>query len=541
MTILIFILLSFNIYTDILSVRNYKDYSSRISWNISKRLYFNSNIESSYDRLLSREKNSMMYQIGYQKLLSGGREFQFTTNFNLRLEKRNNSYLGKRDLFLKVYYETPFTRFMRINPTAGVDFLEYFGTSRESMDNSGWSAAVVTHFIPINLDFSIGNESRNLYKDLRGAVAYNRSFSLRNTEIFMKYNGTKSIQKYRIQQEEKLNSTDHLFDVLFRKNLFYNTQVEMGYHGSIKFNDYGSSSIKTRNEYESSLSFRTFTQFSNFNFLLNFETGSGNIDYRLINNDEDERFNRLSLAFQKTGRYFGGISIDASIERYDYPDQRISPARDSRKLHAEVFSGLNSGNYYTNVIKFSISRYDLSYIKSYYSASSKYTYKIYLTDQSYYTRGDLQFFSIFELFAQFSIFPYDAYKGIFTRYFLNNFGLKKGETNLWQLRIKFQDQGGFIKDVEKNEYYYVKRVSILELFFLSNTNLGEWRRIRIFARNTLNVRFRKPVNTGTELEIKELGLGIELKSSLFSFELTRYVRFNGKDYFTLQASYSQSL
>lgn len=541
MTILLSILVSFSIYTDILSVRNYKDYSSRISWNISKGLYFNSSIESSYDRLLSREKNSMMYQLGYQKLMSGGREFQFTTSFNLKLERRTNSYLGKRDLFLKVYYEVPFSHFIRINPTAGVDFLEYFGTSRESMDNSGWNAGLITHFIPFNLDISIGNESRNIYKDLRGAVTYNRSFKYRNADIFLKYNGTKSIQKYKIQQEERLNSTNHRIDILIRRNLFFNTQVEADYRGSIEFNDYGSSSIKTRNERESALSLRTFTRFRSFNVLFNFETGNGALDYRLINNDENEKFNRLSFAFQKTGRLFGGLSFDASIERYDYPEQRISPARDSRKLHAEMFSGLNLGSYYTNVLKLSMSRYDLSYIKSYYSASSKYTFKIYLTDQSYYTRGKLQFFSVFELFAQFSVFPYDAYKGIYTRYFLNDFGLKKGESNMWQLRIKFQDQGGFIRDIEKNEYYYAKRVSILELFFLSNTYLGELRRVRMFSKNTLNVRFRKPVNSRNELEIKELGLGIELKSSLFSFELTRYVRFNGKDYFTLQASYSQSL
>jgi len=541
MTIILSILLSFSIYTDILSVRNYKDYSSRISWNISKGLYFNSSIESSYDRLLSREKNSMMYQLGYQKLMSGGREFQFTTSFNLKLERRPNSYLGKRNLFLKVYYDAPFTKFMRINPTAGVDFLEYFGTSREPMDNSGWNVGLITHFVPLNLDISIGNESRSLYKDLRGAITYNRSFTYRKADIFLKYNGTKSIENYKIRQEEKLNSTNHRIDILLRRNLFFNTQIEAGYRWSIKFNDYGSSSIKTRNERESSLSFRTFTQLRMINVLINLETGKGGLDYRLINNDENEKFNRLSFAIQKTGRLFGGLSINASIERYDYPEQRISPSRDSRKLHAEIFSGLNLGSYFTNSLKLSMSRYDLSYIKSYYSASSKYTYKIYLTDQSYYTRGNLQFFSIFELFAQFSVFPYDAYKGIYTRYFLNDFGLKKGESNLWQLRLKFQDQGGFIWDIEENEYYYVKRVSILELYFLSNTYLGEFRRVRIFSKNTLNVRFRKPVNSRNELEIKELGLGIELKSSSFSLELTRCVRFNGKDYFTLQSSYSHSL
>ena len=541
MNFILVAILGFNIYTDILSVRNYKNYSTRVSWELKTGMYFNANIENSYDRLLARSKNSMTYQVGYKRQGNEGRVFQFTTGFDLKLERRGKSYLGKRNLMLRGFYSTPLGDFLKLNPSAGLDFLEYFGTSRNPLDNSGWSASLVADVVPANLRLTFGNESKNLYKELRGNAVFNKNFSYRQFDVFLKYNLERRHQRYVIQQEQVLKNTTQSIDILVKRSFFYNSRVEMDYSGDFDFLDYGKDNFKTNHRKNYSVNFRFFSQVRSLNFLLNFETGKDLLDYKVIRNDEDAGFNRLALNVQRVGNLFGGWSFDAFIERYNYPLLKISPMRDSRKLHQELYIGYNFRNVYTNVLKFTVSRYDLSYIKSYYSANSKYTYKLLLQDQSYFTRGNLQFFTIFELFSQFSIFPYDAFKGIYTRYFLNNLGLKKGESNLWQLKFKFQDQGSFIRDVESGEYFYVKRLSVFEALFLSHTYLVEFRGAQVFSKNSILVRYRKPVNSPKELELKDLGIGIAVRSESLSLELTRMIRFGAKDYFTFEASYSRSL
>ncbi len=538
--ILLSILLSFSIYTDLLSVRNYKSFTSRISWRSRYGIYINTNIESNFDRLLSKGTNSTFYQVGFEKSLKGDRRFQIATNFGFKLEKRGDVEIGRRNLLVKAFYETPFLGLFRLNPSLGFDFLEYFGTSRTSLDNSGWDGSLTTEILPLNARLIFFVENKNLYSENSGIAEINRAFEIKDLELFLKYNLEKKFQRYTIQREESLNNTHHRFDILIKKNFSTWTRVEASYNGDFNNLDYGKGNIKTNSKNNYSFNFRLFTKISFLNFAFKFETGRDVLDYRVIRNDEFVKLNRLSFDIQKTGNLFGGASMDVSIERYNYPELTISPERDSRKIHVESFVGFNLKNY-TNVLKFSGTRYDLSYIKSYYSANSKYTYKLYLTDRSFYTRGDFQFFTEFELFSQFSMFPYDAYRGIYTRYFLNNIGLKKGESNLWQVKFKFQDQGSFIRDVETEEYFYVKRVTIFEINFTSSTFVGEYRGLNIFSKNSLTTRYRRPVNSRKTLEIKDLGLGIAVKGESISVELSRIFRYRAKDYFTLSASYSRSL
>ncbi len=536
----LFFVISFSIYSDLLSVRNYKSFTSRLSWESKYGVYVNSSVESNYDKLLSRGTNSTFLQIGYERNLSQDRKFQIATNFGFKLERRGETEVGRRNLLLKAFYETPLFGFLKINPSFGFDFLEYFGTSRTSLDNSGWDGSLTAEVVPVNMRLLFFVENKNLYKESRGSAEINRAFFIQDMELFFKYNLERKFQRYTIQREEALHNTHHRFNLVMKKNFSTFTRVEVTYSGDFNNLDYGRKNIKTNSKNNYSFDFRMFTKLSFLNFAFNFGSGRDVLDYKVIKNDEFVSMNHLSFDIQKTGNLFGGFSMDLSIERYNYPELTISPERDARKLHIESFMGFSFRNY-TNVLKFSGTRYDLSYIKSYYSANSKYTYKLYLTDRSFYTRGDLQFFTEFEVFSQFSLFPYDAYRGIFTRYFLNNLGIKKGESNLWQIKFKFQDQGNFVRDVETDEYFYVKRVSIFEINFISNTFLGRYRNIRVFSKNSLTTRYRQPVNSKKSLDLKDLSIGLSFSGESLSVEFSRMFRYKAKDYFTLSASYSKSL
>ncbi|GEM_PF-7108782 len=538
--IFIALLLSFNIYTDLLSVRNYKSYTSRISWRSRYGIYINTSMESNFDRLLSKGINSTLYQVGYEKSFGGDRRLQITTGFGFKLEKRGNTEIGRRNLLVRAIYEAPVLGLLRINPSIGFDFLEYFGTGKTSLDNSGPGGSFSAEILPLNARLLFFFEDKNLYMEKKGEAEINRVFDFKSAKLFLKYDLERRYQRYTIQREESLRNTHHGFNILLKKRFSTWTRLEASYNGDFNNLDYGRGNIKTNSRNRYSFDFRFFTKFSFLNLAFEFQTGGDILDYRVIKNDEFVKSNRLSLDIQKTGNLFGGLSMDVSIDRYNYPELFISPQRDSRNIHLESFIGFNLKDY-TNVLKFSGTRHDLSYIKSFYSANSKYTYRLYLTDRSFYTRGTSRFFTEFELFSQFSLFPYDPYRGIYTRYFLNSIGLKRGESNLWQVAFKFQDQGSFVKDIETGDYFYVKRVSIFEVNFVSTASVGEWRGVGIFSKNTLTVRYKKPVNSEKMLEIKDLGMGIAFQGESLNVELSRVFRFRGKDYFTLSASYSRSL